>query len=351
MFYALSKVSKTVPILWNRDEVRETTPPGHRLYWALPLGSMWLIPALPIWFIYSVWQLLRERPAVVHGCDAEGMIPAYFYRLLTGTKAVFDIHDVTAGKYDLADGSLLKKLFLWTDCFLIARADAIFIPDPERLDQLGLKSDFRQKIESRCFVIYNSETIEVRPSKKISFACHQELRLVYVGALNKSIRGLEFIIEAAKAEPRLKVDIAGMGADSDYFKKLVEEAGENLTFHGRLSHEQAMELNENADIMITLLNPEFANYQYATSTKVFESMRLGKPLITTADTASGRLVKKTEWGIAIPYTSEALQESLNDILTGKLSFVLDNKKTAPYAWQTMEQQIQDVYRSLISTSR
>lgn len=349
MYNVIQKISQGYALLWNRDSIRETTPPADRFYGNAPLGSKVIFLYLPFWFIWCFWRLVRLRPDAVHGCDLEGVIPGYWYAKLFRKRVIFDIHDATEGKYPLPKQSLLRKLFLWLDRYHLERADGFLIPDPERLDQLEYTKNEQTQLLKKGEVTYNSEVL---PSTKqtVDFTKRKELRIAYVGALNKRIRGIEYIIEAAQALPTVRFEIAGMGADLSYFTEEFERLKlPNVTFHGRISHDQAMELNNKADLMVSLLDPEFRNYKYASSTKLFEAMKLGKPIIVTANTATGHIVEKARWGLAIPYQEHVLVETIKAIMAGRHIFELDGSRLAPYSWSTMEKRIADLYERVLSS--
>jgi glycosyltransferase involved in cell wall biosynthesis len=337
-------------LLWNRDSIKETTPPADRLYVDVPLGSKKIFLYLPIWFIWCFWRLIILKPDAIHGCDIEGFLPGYFYSLFRRVPVFYDIHDVTTGKYGFPEQSLPWKLFRAADHFSMKRAAAVFVPDPERLDQLGLivKNSADKTLIDKTVVTYNSEIIPL--TKTIStFTTGKRIRMVYVGALNRNIRGVEFLLQAVQDFPTIDFDIAGMGADLPYFtEQFTALKAKNLTFWGRIDHQKAMELNEKADLMISLLNPEFENYRFASSTKIFEAMRLAKPIIVSNKTVSGRIVSHASWGEVVDYDYESLKKVLTEITTKK-SYTLDGAKVQQYSWTTMRERIEQTYQRVLES--
>jgi glycosyltransferase involved in cell wall biosynthesis len=344
----LRKISDGQAILWNRDTFRETEPPAHRLYINVQLGSKKIFLFLPIWFIWCLYHLIRLKPDAIHGCDIECAIPAYIYTRFRRIPFIYDVHDVTTGRYGAPQGSLVWKAFLYTDYFIMRRAAAILLGDPERIEQweLDAKKPADKALIDKMIVAYNSETM--RPAKQtIVFKKGQQLKVTYVGAMSKRIRGLEFILQATKDFPMINFTLAGMGADFYYFQNLFTKDNlPNVTFMGRVSHDEAMMLNCEADFMISLLDPTFENYRFATSTKIFEAMQLGKPMITTTGSVSGKVVDAVGWGEVIPYNYSALKKVLTEITNGK-TYLLDGKKTLPYSWDTSENRVIDFYRKLL----
>jgi glycosyltransferase involved in cell wall biosynthesis len=348
MYQTLNKFSECTPILWNRDNIRETEPKAIRWYFNVPLGSKKFLLFFPLWTIVCVWQLFKLKPDAIHGCDLDGVIPAYIYSVFRKTPFVFDIHDVTEGKYALNPKSSLRRLFLWADRVMIIKANAVFMPDPERMDQLELKKDLRDKLTNKCFVVYNSDIITAG-TKNITFSSKKQLVASYVGNLTRNIRGVEFILDAIPKFPNIFFQIAGMGADYQYFAERFNKLKtSNFKFWGRVSHEKAMEINIKSDFMISLLNPNFHNYKFASSTKLFEAFRLFKPIIVSDETATSNILNSTEWGSAIKYHEGELEKVLSQISTGKISYCLDSKRTSKYSWQQMEKIISNTYSKLLN---
>ncbi len=347
MYTVLQEIDTVVPILWYRDSVIEAPAKARCLHLPVPLGSKLFYLAFPVWFLYCFVQLWQIRPAVIQGMDLEGVLPAIAYRFFhPTTKVIFDIFDVTAGKLPLLS---LKNFFLKLDRSIIDKADSCFIPDPDRIDQLEVPANQRRQFEEKCVVTYNSESVESVVKEVTLDKKHFEI--VYVGHLIQRIRGIEQLIQAAQDFPTVSFSIAGAGPDADYFNRQITQLGlPNLRYLGRVSHDQAMSLNARADLMISLLDPEYPNYKYASSTKIFEAMHLFKPIITTQNTASGRIVEAINWGIVVSYDYASFKKALAELTAGKLHFTLDGKKAAQYSWPAMVERIKESYEKLLEVS-
>lgn len=346
MYQTLNKIGPFEAILWNRDTVRETSPKAHRLYLNVPLGSKKIFIFFPIWAAFCLWQLNKIKPDIIHGCDLEGIVPAYLYSLIRKVKIIYDIHDVSAGKYNLHAKSKMKTIFLKLDRFFIHKSDAFLIPDPGRINQLEMTFQDFAKVKFKCHVVYNSDLIT--KGKKIVSLKNKKITAVYIGNMTRDIRGLEFILDAIKIHPEITFQVAGMGADLDYFtKKFKSLNASNAKFFGRVDHNKAMKLNSKADIMISLLNPKFNNYKYASSTKLFEAFRLFKPIIVSKKTATSEILASAKWGVAIDYKSGELEKTLSKILSGEITFILDSNRVQQFDWQKMESKIVGLYASFI----
>ncbi len=347
MYKAVSKFAPCQLILWNRDKIEETEPKAIRYYAKAPLGSTMFYLYLPFWTFFCVRQLWKIRPSIIHGCDSEGFIPAWLYRnFFHETKIIFDIHDVAAGKYNGPAPLLVRKIMLKIDRFLLKKSNATFVPDPERVTQLGFTSQAFAPYKKKCVVTYNS-TIIIKGHKQSSFTAGKPLSASYIGNLTRGIRGIEFIIDAIHACPNIYFHIAGMGADAQYFQTAFSELkSPNFRFYGRITHDEAMKLNKGCDVMISLLNPNYQNYKYASSTKLFEAFNLFKPIIVSDFTTTSALLNEAKWGVAIDYKKGELEKALTNISSGKIKFDLDSSRVQKFSWDEMEKRIHSTYMSL-----
>lgn len=337
------QLGKCMLILWNREVKHENFPDAKYLKLPASRGTLLLLFYLPIWYVFCILTLIKLRPSIIHACDTEGVIPAYIYSKFYKTKIIFDIFDATIAKFPIQKKSL-EDLLIKLDKFFMQRVNVVILPDPERLKQLNIMDN--QRIKNKCSIIYNSD-FNASSKKTVNFKNKKVINISYVGVLSKKIRGLEQIINVASLLSNYIFHIAGYGPDEEYFKnKFNKEKINNLHFYGKISHDKAMELNQKSDIMITLLSPKYNNYLYATSTKAFEAFTFLKPVITTKGTATGNLITKTNWGVAVRYNKQDLIKILNKIATGQITFKLDPKKTQQYGWENMSKDLKSIYEKL-----
>lgn len=342
--YNSAKKYQRYLVLWNRDDIVEPMENAHIMTLNAPFGQMLFIFYLPIWFVFTIIQLLRIRPKIIHACDLACIIPSYIYKSIffKRTKLIYDIWDATIGHFP-TKRKRLRRFIINCEKYFIAKSDIVLVPDEERKAQLEIDGT---KLADKVVVIYNSDTVS-DGNRKINLK-NKSIMIAYVGVMSKNIRGLEQIVYAAKKLPEIKFVIAGYGPDGEYLKKVFEWANlPNLKFIGRLSHQEAEELNKRADIMISLLDHKYENYRYATSTKVFEAFKLLKPVITSKYTATGNLVERVGWGEVIKYNENELVKCLLRIQKGEITFDLKSEKVRQYSWDKMAKRLNTAYAYLL----
>ena len=74
-----------------------------------------------------------------------------------------------------------------------------------------------------------------------------------------------------------------------------------MTWYGRISYQQALELSQQADVLFATYDPAIPNHQYSSPNKVFEGMMLGKPIIVAKHTNMDRMIKDANCGIIVEY--------------------------------------------------
>lgn len=335
----LEKFNPTV-IVWNR-----TSTPEKGKKWLMydkptPFGLR-SIASLPGWWKFVYTSLRSESPTIVQACNIESCIPVSFYCIIHRKKFIYDIWDTTGGMFG-SNSTLFVRFLNTIDRFFIMLSAGFFVPDEERFTQLNLNA---KKVKKPFLIVPNSQVFTKTEKTIINFG-NTKVKLLYVGTLVKDVRGLEMLITASKSNPMVHLDIAGYGPDEEFFRSMCKDSGASCTFHGPATQDEAYKLNSSCDIIVTLLSPDFENYKFATSTKIFEAFSENKPVITTKNTASGTLVAKTQWGYVIDYTQDALNQLLSTITNTSTSIELDPSRISKYNWTTVAAKIQDFYERI-----
>ena len=123
-----------------------------------------------------------------------------------------------------------------------------------------------------------------------------------------------------------------------------------MQYKGLLLPVDALQLEANADAIISLYDLTVPNFQYALPNKTFEAMMFGLPLITNV---ALDLVDRVNCGIKVDYNnSEQIQEAiinLRDNRELRKSLGANGRKAfeEKYNWNTMEKKLYEIYDSLL----
>lgn len=177
------------------------------------------------------------------------------------------------------------------------------------------------------------------------------LRITYVGLLQVE-RGLMEMLDILNRHPNWHLDLAGFGGDEDRIVSMIKDMP-NVTWHGRVSYDLALELSRRADVLFATYDPAIPNHRYSSPNKVFEAMMLGKPIIVAKDTNMDRMIKDANCGIIVDYGDTAMLENALALLNEdpglrvKLGKNARNAYDEVYSWQKMQIRLKDFYNQVI----
>ncbi|TQP64996.1 glycosyltransferase, partial [Vibrio cholerae] len=143
-----------------------------------------------------------------------------------------------------------------------------------------------------------------------------KINVAYVGILQPN-RLLEEILEVFARNPSWKLDIAGFGVLEDL---VVSYAGKNpnIIFHGRISYDDAIRVNSNADLLFATYDPNVPNHRFSSPNKLYEAMLLSKPIIVCNSTGIDALVNDEGIGFSIDYSGVSFECCLKNIQDSKV---------------------------------
>ncbi len=349
----LTEAGYTVTVLgWDRTGELPTEETHRRVsIRRLPIRAefgkgLMNLPQLLRWQRGLLGWLIRHRRSydIIHACDFDTVLPAMFMKTLWGKSVVYDIFDFYADHLR-ATPELLKAIIRAIDLRVINQVDAVILVDVSRKAQI---QGARPKLLE---IIYNSpEDVqeEIRTNQKLSR--EGRLHLAYIGLMQVE-RGLVELLEVLESHPEWTLDLAGFGGDQD----MILERGKhmpNLTWHGRVSYERALQLSHLADALIATYDPAIPNHRFSSPNKVFEAMLFGKPIIVARDTNMDQLIEAVDCGIVVTYGDCVELEGALSCLSTDLEFrtrLGQNARKAyesTYSWSQMGTRLLNLYEKV-----
>jgi len=334
-------------ILWDRELAypEEETRDGiriHRFRLRAPEGQPSLALLLPRWWAHLFFRLLRLRPDVVHAVDFDTVVPAYGAAQLAGARLVYDIFDfyaemITATLSDRLRGSLAK----W-ERRMIARADAVIVPDLRRQEQFGTT---RPK---RLVEILNVP--EDRPVPRARDDPDQFV--VFYGGMIARDRGLKDLVIACE-DVGAKLVVAGHGPDEAELLNHIESSHAAL-YVGTISYDEVLERTAACQVVAALYDPGVPNNRFAAPNKLFEAMMFAKPVLVSEGTLAADIVREVGCGLVVRYGDwEALKKALESLmLSSSEAAAMGARGRAAferrYNWKAMEPRLLDTYHALVA---
>lgn len=259
------------------------------------------------WIVFVIWNLIRHFNAykTIHACNIENCLIAYWTKFF-GKKLVFDI-------YDSANTKLEHKIS--------PKVQTLILPHELRLEPINLKESELKRL----MIVENVPVFHegIAPKKNVEFP--KIIHLSYVGIFEKSFRGLENLLELVASDKRFILDIAGSGGGLDEVVKQYAQKCSRIKYHGKVQYSEALKIMNESDFIVAmyyLLNPI---HKYASPNKFYESLYLGKPIITSKNTLVGKRVESDNTGYTIDDTLESLKSLFDQMETEDFMESYQNK--------------------------
>jgi glycosyltransferase involved in cell wall biosynthesis len=239
-------------------------------------------------FVLSIKVARRHGFDVIHACNPPDLIflVALFFRLLFGTKFIFDHHDVNPELYEAKFGR--RDVFWWLLLQaekLTFKAADISIATNESYRQIAIRRGHMRPAD--VFVVRSS------PDLNRMARCPPDLRwrngrahmVGYVGVISE-IEGLDLLLASIEhiVRQRQRNDIqfvvAGTGPEWQAIVALCKTMGLDdwVTFAGRVDDKTLFEILSTADVCV---NPDrvSAMSDISTMNKIMEYMAFEKPIV------------------------------------------------------------------------
>ena len=125
-----------------------------------------------------------------------------------------------------------------------------------------------------------------------------------------------------------------------------------MRFFGRVAYQDALQLNQTADVLFAMYDPGILNHRFASPNKLFEAMMLKKPIIVANGTGMDRIVATEECGIVVPYGERSsLEQALMKLasqpdLRATLGSAARKAYEDKYSWSHQKSTILEFYVNL-----
>ncbi len=272
---------------------------------------------------------------VVHACDLDAGLGAYWYCKKAKTPLVYDIFDYYIDSHAIPGfaSPLVEKM----EIAIINHAQLTIICTEERKEQI------RKATPKNLLILHNSPDVDtaLTVDAKIDYA--------YCGALGDR-RLLKEVMDAYEKNSDLKFTFAGYGGHSEQAKSLALKY-ENFNFLGTIPYDEVLKVETEAVAIAAIYEPTIRNHRLCAPNKFYEAMALGKPVIVCRGTGIDQIVEKHQTGIVINYSAEEFYQAIRHLKEnpdmcceiGRRARELYEKK---YRWSLMAHKLLEAYGEL-----
>ena len=292
---------------------------------------------------------------IIHFHDPELFFTGLLLKL-SGKKVIFDIHENISGqiknKQWLPLRDLVSKLYRVIDYFS-AKAFYLVLAESS-YEEIYAKHtrDYEIVLNYPELSLFEKYYLPERTGNGI----------FYIGGITKD-RGIDTVIKALHSLHRRNIDFE-FHCVGDYSPVLMGEIQQweeykdiasKVFFYGRMDVQEGYEISKKCRIGISVLKP-IENYKHSYSTKIFEYMAVGMPVITSDFQLYRDVIEKHECGICVdPLNAEELADALQKLLldlpvAGRMA---KNGKAAAdniYNWKKEEEKLLRFYRKIAPVS-
>lgn len=236
-----------------------------------------------------------------------------------GKKVVFDSHEnypeqiKTKKSIPIIIRKLISMIYKKYETYVTKRIDAVIVPCTF-YNGINIFEGRCKRIE----IISNAPKISDFPDINIDrqkINKFYEHKICYAGGLTHE-RGITHLIKAAyKAE--VKLSLAGIYAPTGYKEKLEKMSEYScVDYNGQLKYSDLIELYKQSSIGVsTLLNVGQNNTADNFTTKVYEYMLMGLPVIISKFIFAERILRKFNFGVAVdPENIDEIADAINYII-------------------------------------
>jgi glycosyltransferase involved in cell wall biosynthesis len=235
------------------------------------------------------WKIHRARGFdVVQACNPPDLLflVGGFFKVLFGTKFVFDHHDINPELYEAKFGrrDFFYRMLVMFERWTFETAD-ISIATNESYRRIAIERGGMSP--EKVHVVRSGpklERLRILPSRP-ELRKGRRFLVGYLGVMGKQ-EGIDYLLRAAHhiVEKMGRKDVhfglVGAGTSLEHMKRLAQELGiaDYVTFTGRVPDEELLTMLNTADVCV---NPDVANEMNDKSTmnKIMEYMALGKPIV------------------------------------------------------------------------
>ena len=339
---SLNKKYSVLGIGWNREGLSKKTVNSFFVDLKLfnvkaPFSKKSLVAFFPLFWIWVFVKLIIYRPNIVHAFNLDTVIPSYLYKLLFRKKLVFDVVDRISMSRISPKNVILYSFVNMLEEFYSKRSDVLTSVTAKLL------KTFTKKPEC-CELIMNcSEDYKINTKGSSS----GKLILSYAAPVTRT-QGLQKISIAIQDLSGVELVCAGRILDNELLNQVLKT--EKVTYKGLLLPEDAIALEANSDVIISLYDLSVPNYNVALSVKTFEAMMLGKPVITNI---AHELIDEIGCGIEVKWDDP--NQIKNAIITLRDNTELretlgKNGRNAfekKYNWNNMEKKLYKIYDKIL----
>lgn len=264
-------------------------------------------------FVYNYLVKNSHEVTTIHACDLDVALPAVLFKLLHKKKVniIFDVCDWrSASRCNI----IMKNILMIVEKFTVRHCNHLVLCEPERIKQIQFPVQIPVHI-MRNIPTFND--ISFLNDKSVEPFSNGKVTVTYVGWFGNGRFIHELLDYAAKGQINLLIAGFGMASIEDKCSHL-NKTCENVRYFGKVDYKYGLQIMKEADIIYAMYCKSIPNHFFAAPNKFYESMFLGKPILSTTGIPLEDKIKDVGTGYTIDETVEALENFFDNITIEEL---------------------------------
>jgi len=315
--------------LWDRvfTALVHRNPSGFMARGIRRLGRIIMIPDIAIlWsgltrrkIIKDVEKHPSERKVIwVSMSPFSSGIAGVLAKKRTGAKLILDFRDPWTISPMYRHGRMRKWLEQKVEKWMLGYADRVLVTSEgsRRLFEMHYPSvKHKVKVITNAFV-----PLADSPSPKEKETGREEITITYTGSFYGDRQPFTFLEgfsswkKGQKHPNKVKIVFAGSN-NYTRIRKYAEALGilDNIEFYQEISYSKSLEMMQKADVLL-LLNGKHPSNDVFIPAKLFDYMRVGKPILFIGGGSTAEIIKKCELGEVAPHRPKDISKRLETLL-------------------------------------
>lgn len=304
---------------------------------------------------FSIFKnALKSNAEIYHFHDPE-LIPVGLLLKIKGKRVIFDIHENIGGQIKMKRWlplrKMISKLYFVFDIISIKAFHIILAEDSY--------AKIYNKLSKRYVIIKNMPKLTL--FDKYIVPRGDKKGIFYIGVIARE-RGIYHVLEALRIIKEKGIHFhfhcvgsISTGDENKISDKLTKYGLEEcVTFYGRLELVKGYQYSKECRVGVAILAPS-ENYKESYSTKMFEYMAAGMPVITSNFPIYKNVIETNDCGICVdPFNTHEIARAieylmLNDEAADRMGKNGRSAVEKEYNWMVENKKMLNLYENLLET--
>ncbi|MCK0130478.1 glycosyltransferase [Flavobacteriaceae bacterium F08102] len=294
--------------------------------------------------------LLFSRKNVLYANDLDTLLPNFLISKLTGTKLIYDSHELFSEIPELQNRSFVKRVWLAIERLIFKRLKNVITVNEHIAGYYEETYGVPVNVVRNLAPFLPKETPDFSLAKEIKG--NRKMLILQGSGINRD-RGAEEAVKMMQYLENTVLYIVGSGDVVPELKRLVTELHieHKVQFLPKMPYDDMMEYTKIADLGLSLDKSTNLNYQFSLPNKVFDYIQARTPLLVSPVAEVKQLVESCDIGYVInTFNPESMATIVKELLADQACLKRWNKNldeaALRYNWEKEVEKLIEIEKRL-----